>query len=184
MKLDKKTKIFLIIFFSIILIPVIIIGGINYAKEQKLKNRIENSKSTRTLTLNNISTAITLDELFELELSKEYTTENNISTHNEKKTTIIYTNTTFFGSDCKKEYVFYDNKLRVCDFDIDTSHWMPKDIYEELVKLNGEPDEIDVELDNKYHYDIYTWYGKNGTLWMVEDKSTRRIDVSFEIGDQ
>ena len=79
MKLDKSSKIFLIIFFSIILIPVIIIGSINYAKEQKLKNKIENSKATRTLVLNNISTAITLDELFEIELSKEYTTENDIS---------------------------------------------------------------------------------------------------------
>lgn len=73
MKLDKRSKIFLIIFFSIILIPVIVIGTINYTKEQEFKNRIENSKSTRTLILNNISTAITLDELFELELSKEYT---------------------------------------------------------------------------------------------------------------
>lgn len=184
MKLDKRSKIFLVIFFSIILIPVIIIGSINYTKEQELKNRIENSKSTRTLVLNNISTAITLDELLELELSKEYTTENNISTHNEKKTTITYTNTTFFGADCIKEYVFYDNKLRVCDFDIDTSHWMPKDIYEELVKLNGEPDKTDVEPDNKYHYDIYTWYGKNGTLWMVEDKSTRSIEVALELEEQ
>ena len=184
MKLDKRSKIFLVIFFSIILIPVIIIGSINYTKEQELKNRIENSKSTRTLVLNNISTAITLDELLELELSKEYTTENNISTHNEKKTTITYTNTTFFGADCIKEYVFYDNKLRVCDFDIDTSHWMPKDIYEELVKLNGEPDETDVEPDNKYHYDMYIWYGKNGTLVMVEDKSTRSIEVALELEEQ
>ena len=181
MKLDKSSKIFLIIFFSIILIPVIIICSINYAKEQKLKNKIENSKATRTLVLNNISTAITLDELFEIELSKEYTTENDISVHNEKMTIITYTNVTFFGADCKKEYVFYDNKLGICDFDIDTSHWMPKDIYEELVKLNGEPDETDVEPDNKYHYDMYTWYGKNGTLWMVEDKSTRSIEVAFEI---
>lgn len=70
MKLDKRSKIFLIIFFSIILIPVIIIGNTNYTKEQKLKNRIENRKATRTLTFNNISTAIILDELFKLELSK------------------------------------------------------------------------------------------------------------------
>jgi hypothetical protein len=184
MKLDKRSKIFLIIFFSIILIPVIIIGTINYTKEQKLKNRIENSKATRTLTLNSISTSITLDELLELELSKEYTIGNNISTRNEKKTTITYTNTTFFGADCIKEYVFYDNKLRVCDFDIDASHWMPKNIYEELVKLNGEPDETDVEPDNKYHYDMYVWYGKNGTLVMVEDKYSRSIDVSLEIEER
>ena len=64
------------------------------------------------------------------------------------------------------------------------SHWMPKDIYEELVKLNGEPDETDVEPDNKYHYDMYVWYGKNGTLVMVEDKYSRSIDVSLEIEER
>ena len=35
MKLDKRSKIFLIIFFSTILIPVIIIGSINYTKEKE-----------------------------------------------------------------------------------------------------------------------------------------------------
>lgn len=167
----------------IILIPVIIIGSINYAKEQKLKNRIENSKATRTLVLNNISTAITLDELLELELSKEYTTENDISAHNEKMTIITYTNVTFFGADCKKEYVFYDNKLGICIFDIDTSHWMPKDIYEELVKLNGDPDETELKSD-KLGQDYYTWYGKNGTLIMVDDNISRNIEVRFEIEEQ
>ncbi len=79
------------------MIPVIIIVTINYTKEQKLKIGIENSKTTRTLMLNNISTAITLEELFELELSKEYTTKNDISLHNEKMTIVIYTNVTFFA---------------------------------------------------------------------------------------
>lgn len=185
MKLDKRSKIFLIIFFSTILIPVIIICSINYAKEQKLKNRIQNSKTTRTLTLNNISTAITLDELLKIETSNEYTIEDNeLKYENDKDKkdyTVKYTNTSFYGSHCIMEYQFVDEKLKYISFDIDTSHWMPKDIYEELVKLNGEPDETDVKPDDKYHYDIYTWHGKNGTLWMVEDKSTRRIDVSFAI---
>lgn len=179
MKLDKRSKIFLIIFFSIILIPVIIIGTINYTKEQELKNRIENSKITRTLTLNNISTAITLDELLELELSKEYTTDNNVSAYNEKMTTITYTNTTFFGSDCTKEYVFYDNKLGLCIFDIDTSHWMPKDINEELVKLNGEPDETEIDGDS-FYLETYTWYGKNGTI-TYNKLNNDTIEVFFEI---
>lgn len=188
MKLEKKSKIFLIIFFSIILIPVIIIGSINYAKEQKLKNRIENSKATKTLVLNNISTAITLDELLKIETSNEYTIEDDELKYendkNKKDFTVKYTNTSFYGSHCIMEYQFVDEKLKYISFDIDTSHWMPKDIYEELVKLNGEPDETDVEPDNKYHYDMYTWYGKNGTLWMVEDKSTRSIEVAFEIEEQ
>lgn len=188
MKLDKRSKIFLIIFFSIILIPVIIIGTINYTKEQEFKNRIENSKTTRTLVLNNISTAITLDELLELELSKEYTVKDSElryeNDENKKDFTVEYTNTSFYGSDCIKTYYFVDEKLSGIIFDIDTSHWMPKDIYEELVKLNGDPDETDLEPDNKYHYDMYIWYGKNGTLVMVEDKYSRSIDVSFEIEEQ
>ena len=47
------------------------------------------------------------------------------------------------------EYFFVDEILKSFIFDIDTSHWMPKDIYEELVKLNGEPDETDIEFNNK-----------------------------------
>lgn len=118
-----------------------------------------------------------------MELSKEYTTDNDVSAYNEKMTKITYTNTTFYGADCEKEYVFYDNKLGICVFDIDTSHWMPRDIYEELVKLNGEPDETEVELDDKYHRDMYIWYGKNGILGMVKDKFTNNIEVHFELED-
>lgn len=184
MKLDKKSKIFIIVFFLIILVPVTIIGTINYTKEQELKSSIENSKTTRTLTLNNISTVITLDELFELELSKEYEIDNDVSVNNEEMTIITYTNTTFYGADCKKEYVFYNNELGISIFDIDTSHWMPKDIYEELVKLNGDPDEADVEPDDKYNRDMYVWYGVNGTLVMVEDKFSKIIEVSFELEEQ
>lgn len=185
MKLDKKSKIFIIVFFSIILIPVIIIGIINYAKEQELKNRFENSKTTRTLTLNNISTTITLNALLEIETSKEYSiTDRELKYDNDqtkKDFDVEYTNTTFYGGDCIKSYLFVDEKLKFITFDIDTSHWMPKDIYEELVKLNGEPDETDVEPDNTYHYDMYIWYGKNGTLAMVEDKYSRNIEVTFEL---
>lgn len=183
MKLDKKSKIFIIVFFSIILISAIIIGSINYAKEQELKNKIEDSKSTRTLTLNNISTAITLDELFKIEMSKEYTTDNDVSVNNEKMTKITYTNTTFYGADCEKEYVFYNNTLGLCIFDIDTSHWMPKDIYEELVKINGEPDKMELKSD-KLGTDYYTWYGKNGTLTMCDDNISNNIEIVFELEEQ
>ncbi len=187
MKLDKRSKIFLIIFFSIILIPVIIIGGINYAKEQELKNRIENSKTTRSLVLNNISTAITLDELLELELSKEYTIKDSElryeNDENKKDFTVEYTNTSFYGSDCIKTYYFVDEKLSGIIFDINTSHWMPKDIHEELVKLNGDPDETELKSD-KLGQDYYTWYGENGTLIMVDDNILRNIEIRFEIEEQ
>lgn len=184
MKLDKKSKIFLIIFFSIILIPVIIICTINYTKEQEFKDRIENSKATRTLVLNNMSTAITLDELFKIETSKEYTLKDSElryeNDENKKDFTVEYTNTSFYGSDCIKTYYFVDEKLSGIIFDIDTSHWMPKDIYEELIKLNGDPDETELKSD-KLGQDCYTWYGKNGTLIMVDDNILRNIEVRFEI---
>ena len=75
--MNKKSKIFIIIFFSLILIPVIVISIINYTKEQELNNRIENSMNTKTLSLNNITSSITLDELLEIEMSKEYSIEDN-----------------------------------------------------------------------------------------------------------
>lgn len=183
MKLNKKSKIFIFIFFLIILIPVIIIGTINYAKEQKLQNRIKNSKSTKILTLNNISTAITLDKLFEIETSKEYTIEENQLKYkdnvNKDDFTIKYTNTSFYGSNCIKEYYFVDENLSSAIFDIDTSHWMPKDIYEELVKLNGEPDETDIDKSLSYVKN-YTWYGKNGTL-VFNQWSQDNLEIRFQI---
>lgn len=180
MKIERRTKIFLIIFFSIILISAIIIGTMNYTKEKKIKNRIENSKTTRILTLNNISTAITLEELLEIETSKEYIIDNDVSVNDEEMKIIKYTNTNFCGVDCKKEYIFYDNQLGICIFDIDSSHWMSKDIYEELVKLNGEPDEVDIE-SNKYHHDMYTWHGKNGTIVYTDDNINNTIEIILEI---
>lgn len=37
MKLDKKSKVFIVVFFSIILVPIVIFGSMNYAKEQELR---------------------------------------------------------------------------------------------------------------------------------------------------
>ena len=182
--MNKKTKIFIVIFFSIILIPVVIIGTINYTKEQELKNRIENSKNSRILSLNNISTAITLDELLEIEMSKEYSiTDRQLKYDNDqtkKDFDVEYTNTSFFGIRCTKEYLFVDERLHMIIFDIDTSHWMPKDIYEEIVKINGEPAETDVKSD-KYHRDMYIWYGKNGTMVYTNDDINDTIEIVFDI---
>lgn len=183
MKLDKRSKIFLIVFFSIIMIPVIIIGSINYVKEQKLKNKIENSKATRTLILNNISTAITLDELLKIETSKEYTIEERElkfdNDPNKKDFDIKYTNTSFYGSHCTMEYFFVDEILKSFIFEIDTSHWMPKDIYEELVKLNGEPDETDIDKDS-FYLETYIWYGENGTI-TYNKLNNNTIELHFEL---
>lgn len=187
MKLDKRSKIFLILFFSIILIPAITIGVINYTKESELKQRIENSKATRFLSLNDITKPITLNELLELETSKEYTIEDiELKYENDKNKqgfTVKYTNTTFYGSDCIKEYLFVDEKLKGFIFDIDTSQWMPKDIYEEIVKLNGEPDETKLKSD-KLGTDYFIWYGKNGNLIMDDDNILRNIELRFQLDEQ
>lgn len=177
--MNKKSKIFIAIFFSIILIPVIIVGVINYTKEQELNDRIENSRATKTLSLNNISSSITLDELFEIEVSKEYNIEEDVSVNNEEIKKVTYTNTSIYGSRCEMDYVFYDNKLSLCIFTIDTSHWQPKDIYEELSKINGIPDETEID-DDSFYLETYTWYGKNGTI-TYNKLNNNTIEVFFEI---
>ena len=181
--MNKKSKIFIIIFFSLILIPVIIIGIINYTKEQELNNRIENSRTTKTLSLNNITSSITLDELLEIEISKENSIEDNELKYDNDSTkkdfTVEYTNTSFYGSHCIMEYYFVDEKLKRCIFTIDTSHWQPKNIYEELSKINGIPDETEID-DDSFYLETYTWYGKNGTI-TYNKLNNNTIEVFFEI---
>ena len=181
--MNKKSKIFIIIFFSFILIPVIVIGIINYTKEQELNDRIENSRATKTLSLNNISSSITLDELLKIEMSKEYNIEDNKLKYDNDSTkkdfTVEYTNTSFYGSHCIMEYYFVDEKLKRCMFTIDTSHWQPKDIYEELSKINGIPDETEID-DDSFYLETYTWYGKNGTI-TYNKLNNNTIEVFFEI---
>lgn len=183
MQLDKKSKIFIIVFFSLILIPVIIIGLINYNKEQKFRDRIENSKTTRTLSLNNISTEITLEELLNIETSKEYIIEDNElryeNDESKKDFTITYTNTSYFGSRCIKEYCFVDENLKRIIFTVDTSHWMPKDIYEELVKINGDPDESKFD-EKSFYLETHTWYGINGTMG-YNKLNNDTIEIIFEL---
>ena len=181
--MNKKSKIFIAIFFSIILIPVIIVGVINYTKEQELNDRIENSRATKALSLNNISSSITLDELLEIETSKEYNIEDNELKYDNDSTkkdfTVKYTNTSFYGSHCIMEYYFVDEKLKRCIFTIDTSHWQPKDIYEELSKINGIPDETEID-DDSFYLGTYTWYGKNGTI-TYNKLNNDTIEVFFDI---
>lgn len=180
--MDKKYKIFISIFFSIILI-LIIIFTINYSNEKELNDRIEKSKTTKTLSINNISTAITLDELFKIETSKEYIiTGQELKFDNDpdkKDFSIKYTNTSFYGSSCIKDYFFVDEKLSNVIFDIDTSHWMPKNIYDELVKINGDPDKTYIENDS-FWLETHIWYGKNGCI-VYNKLNNDTIEVRFEL---
>lgn len=177
--MNKKAKIFIAILFSIMLIPVLIIGITNYTKEQELNKKIENSKETKTLSLNNITSSITCDELFEIETSKEYTIKEDISVDNENMQTITFTNTSFYGSRCEIDYVFYNNKLGMCIFTIDTSRWQPKNIYEELVKINSIPDTTEID-DGSFYLETHTWYGKNGTI-VYNNLNNDTIEILYEI---
>lgn len=174
----------MVVFFVIILIPILIIGLVNYAKEQKLNNKIQNSIATRVLSINNIDSPIDLDDLLSAETSKEYTIEDielEYKNNTSKKDFIVkYTNTSFYGSRCIKEYFFVDEKLKMCIFNISTSQWHPKNIYEELVKINGEPDVSKIKSSNK-GADNYTWYGKNGTLNLSDDNISNNIEIRFDL---
>lgn len=182
--MNKQSKIFIIIFFSLILIPVIVIGIVNYTKEQELNDRIENSRATKTLSLNNITSSITLDELLEIEMSKEYSIEDNELKYDNDSTkkdfTVEYTNSSFNGSSCIKEYFFVDEKLNMLIITIDTSHWMPKDIFTELSNINGEPDNSSLKED-ELGSDIYYWYGKNGTIVYADDNVSNTAEIIFEM---
>lgn len=56
---------------------------------------------------------------------------------------------------------------------------MPKDIYEEIVKLNGEPDETDIDKDS-FYLETYIWYGKNGTI-VYNKLNNDTIELLFEL---
>lgn len=182
--MNKKTKGFVLIFFAIILILALIIGCVNYTKKQELNDKIKYNMTTRMLLLSNIDSPIAFDDLLKVETSKEYAVEDNNPKYNndasKKDFTVKYTNTSFYGSRCIKEYIFVDEKLKMCIFNINTSQWQPKNIYEELIKINGEPDVSKIK-PNKKGTDSYTWYGKNGTLILSNDNISNNIEVKFEL---
>lgn len=181
--MNRKTKIFIITFFSVILIPVIIISIVLGYNEKKLNDKINKSKLTRTLILNNIDDSITFEDLCNIESSKEYTIENmELRYENEKDKKdfkVTYTNTSFYGSFCTKEYFFDDEKLKLCIYTIDSSHWMPKNIYEEIVNINGEPD-IHNSDDESFYLEVNEWYGKNGII-ILNKLNNDTIEIIFEL---
>ena len=182
--MNKKTKIFIITFFLIVLILVLVTSIILGYNNKKLNDKINNSKSTRILTLNNIDDSITFEKLCNIESSKEYTIKDielRYENEKDKKDFIAtYTNSSFYGSNCIKEYSFVDEKLKICIYTIDSSHWMPKKIYEEIVNVNGEPDIVNTKKD-KFGVDKYTWYGKNGTFIYTNDSINNTIEIIFEL---
>lgn len=182
--MKKKSIIFITVFWSIILIPIITIGINNYKKENNLNQKIENSKNSRIVELNEISTAITLEDLYKIETSKEYTKEDdNLKYENDSDKedfSITYTNVSFYGSVCEKEFFFVDELLHMIIIDIPTDHYMIKDIYKEVVKTNGEPD-VEKLRDNSLGSNSYIWYGTNGVLTLTDDNISKNIQIIFEL---
>lgn len=171
-------------FWGIILIPIICIGINNYKKESKLNKQIEYSKNNRIIELNKISATITLDELYNIETSNEYTKEdNNLKYENDpskKDFSVTYTNVSFFGSVCEKEFIFVDELLHMVIIDIPTDHYMVKDIYEEVVNINGVPD-IEELREEKLGSNHYIWYGTNGYLTLTDDNISKNIQLIFTL---
>lgn len=171
-------------FFILVGIVIAVLMIVFVSTQLNQDSKTNNNESSKILVLNNITNQITMDELFEIELSKEYTTEaRNIkveNNHEKEDFLITYTNTSFYGSRCIKEYYFTDEKLEMLIYSIDKSHYMPKDILEELIVLNGDADDVDIKSD-ELGRDTYTWYGKNGTIIFSDDNVSNILEVVFEI---
>ena len=56
---------------------------------------------------------------------------------------------------------------------------MPKNIYEEIVNVNGEPD-IHNSDDKSFYLEVYTWYGKNGSI-ILNKLNNNTIEIIFEL---
>lgn len=56
---------------------------------------------------------------------------------------------------------------------------MPKNIYEEIVNINGEPD-IHNSDDKSFYLEVYTWYGKNGSI-ILNKLNNNTIEIIFEL---
>lgn len=182
--MNKKSIILIIVFWTVILVPIICIGINNYKKENQSTSKIENSKNSHTVELNGISTSITLDELYKIELSKEFTKEENNLKYkndaNKEDFSIKYTNVSLYGSSCEMEYVFVDELLYMLIINIPTDHYMVKNIYEEIAKLNGEPD-VEELRGESLGSNYYTWYGINGVLTLSDDNISKNTQIILEL---
>lgn len=159
---NLKTSTFMLIYIIIIVLtPPITALIILLIKLIKQKNRIMNSKEMRILSLNNITTQITADELYNIDRPK-YILYNYYEEAN--RSSFKFYDSTFLNIKCSKEYVFDGSKLDTCIFHLNKScnESVPKQIFRELRKVNGDPDEIHYDKDVSLL--VCIWYGKNGSI--------------------
>ena len=59
---------------------------------------------------------------------------------------------------------------------------MPKNIYEEIVNINGEPD-IHNSDDESFYLEVNEWYGKNGII-ILNKLNNDTIEIIFELTNE
>lgn len=175
---NSKTSTLMLIYLIIILLTPPITALITLLIQLiKQKNRIENSKEKRILSLNNITIPITADELYNIDRPKcflyNYYEEAD-------RSSVRYYDSTFLNIKCSKEYIFDGSKLNTCIFHLNKScnASEPKRIFRELRKTNGDPDEIHYDKDISLLECI--WYGKNGSI-MFRRFVSNMVEIIFEI---
>ena len=174
LKTPAFSQVVLILFVLIPLINIIIIFFMQFKKQ---KNRIKNSKETRILSLNNITIQITADELYNIDRPK-YILYNYYEEAN--RSSFKFYDSTFLNIKCSKEYVFDGSKLDTCIFHLNKScnESMPKRIFRELRKVNGDPDEMHYDKDVSLLECI--WYGKNGSI-SFRRYISNMVEIVFQI---
>lgn len=175
---NSKVSIFMLICLIIIfLAPPITALVTLLIKYINQKNKIKNSRETRILSLNNIKSPISINEIVNYEKLGNFI----FMSHDElKKKYIKYDSSIFFNIKCEKEYFFIDDKLDICNYQLNKScnPSVPKHIFRELKKINGNPDEIYFDKDLFLLQCI--WYGKNGHI-VYKRYISNMVEITFKL---
>lgn len=159
---NLKTSTLLLIYIIIILLtpPVTILVTL-IIQCIKQKKRVKNSKETRILSLDNISSPIALNEAIMRQEHHNFISIPHVMGY-DWCTTID--DLKFMNFECTKKFFFIDLKLYMLDIQLNKScdSLIPKLVFKELVKVNGYPDEI--YFDKKTELLECTWYGINGSI--------------------
>lgn len=159
---NLKTSTLLLIYIIIILLtpPVTILVTL-IIQCIKQKKRVKNSKETRILSLDNISSPITLNEAIMRQEHHNFISIPHVMGY-DWCTTID--DLKFMNFECTKKFFFIDLKLYMLDIQLNKScdSLIPKLVFKELVKVNGYPDKI--YFDKKTGLLKCTWYGINGSI--------------------
>ena len=177
---NSKTSSLLLIYIIIVLLtpPVtILITLIIQCIKQKKENK--NSKETRTLSLDNISSPIALDEAIMRQEHHNFISIPHVMGYDWCTT---MDDLKFMNFECTKKFFFIDLKLYMLDIQLNKScdSLIPKLVFKELVKVNGYPDEI--YFDKKTGLLECTWYGVNGVI-QFKRFDNNMVDITLELNE-